>query len=90
MLTAAELFFRKQDKAQIKQERNKYINIVQNKWDFILKETVLRTVEIMTPVSTMALCLVVEFISTLDTKISISRITFACQFSSCCGYCFHL
>lgn len=31
MLTAAKLFFRKQDEAQIKQERNKYMSIVQNK-----------------------------------------------------------
>lgn len=38
MLTAAKLFFRKQDEAQIKQERNKYTDIVQNKWDFILKK----------------------------------------------------
>lgn len=38
MLTTAKLFFRKQDEAQIKQARNKYMDIMQNKWDFILKK----------------------------------------------------
>lgn len=34
---AAKLFFRKQDEAQIKQEKKKYMSIVENRWDFILK-----------------------------------------------------
>lgn len=38
MLTAANLFFRKQDEAQIRQKIDKYMNIVQNQWDFILKK----------------------------------------------------
>lgn len=86
MLTASKMFFRRQDEAQIKQKRNKYMGIVQNKWDFILKKIVPRTVEIMTPVSTTALCLAVEFTSALDTQNSISRKTLACQFTPSCGY----
>lgn len=52
MLTAAKLFCRKQDEAQIRKGRNKQMSIVQNKWDFIVKKIVLRTVELMTPMST--------------------------------------
>jgi len=41
MLTAAKLFFREQDEAQVKQERNKLMSFLQNKWDFILKKIAL-------------------------------------------------
>lgn len=85
MLTTAKLF-RKQDEAEIKQERNKYMSIVQDKWGLILKKIVLGTVEILTPISTLVLCLVVEFTAAPHRQNSMSRKTFTCQFTTFCSY----